>query len=151
MSEKVMINKVAIRPMQLVLAAIVSAVPAAVLVAQQQAQVPEVKIEATRQVKTVGRSSIGAPIEVVSLTHAVNYKDLDLSTSAGADTLRSRVSDTAKATCNQLDTLYPLNKNAEQTQSCVKQATDAAMAQANSAIASAQQKSSIHTATAPSK
>jgi len=146
-----MINKIAIRPMQLVLAALVSVVPAAVLVAQQPAQVPEVKIEATRQVKTVGRSTIGAPIDVVSLSHAVSYKDLDLSTSAGADTLRSRISDTAKATCNQLDALYPLNKDAEQTQRCVKQATDSAMVQGNAAIASAQQKSSIHTATTPSK
>jgi len=135
--------------LRMVAAALLTTVPAGFLVAQQAQPMPEVKIEATRSVKTVGHSSTGVPIQLVSLSHQVSYADLDLATSAGAQTLQKRISDTAKTACKELDTLYPLEAQSAQSQSCVKTATDGAMVQANAAVAAAQQKS-IHTA-APGK
>lgn len=81
----------------------------------------------------VGRSTIGAPVEEVTITHRVSYADLDLATRAGAEELRSRVQETARAACKQLDTLYPLeDKNAPE---CAGAAVAAAASQVESAIA----------------
>jgi UrcA family protein len=50
----------------------------------------------------------GAPIEVVSTSRVVNYRDLDLSTPWGARELRARIERAASAACDELDALYPI-------------------------------------------
>src|ERR1700693_5882254 len=82
------------------------------------------------QRQVVGRSMIGAPIEVISLSRKVSYADLDLTTPEGWAELRKRVSDTAKAACKQLDMMYPdsdLFQATPSDQNCVKTATKDAM------------------------
>jgi UrcA family protein len=52
---------------------------------------------------TVGRSRLGAPIEVLTTTRAVSYTDLDLATRSGAATLRHRVHAAVWSVCQQLN------------------------------------------------
>jgi len=120
----------------------------------QQAQTPEVKIEAGRSVQRVGTSTIGAPIELVQLTRRVSYADLDLTTHRGKLDLERRINDTAKAACQQLDTLYPVGTTegpGEQGRSCVKDAVHGAMVQAQASIAAAEKAKAIRTAEGPAK
>jgi UrcA family protein len=101
-------------------------------------QIEEVTVTAPRQVHqtyVVGRSpSTGAPIEVTTISRAVSYADLDLSKPSGAAELRSRIDDTAKGLCKELDKLYPMEPK---DRSCVKKAADGAMEQADKVIAAA--------------
>ena len=92
----------------------------------------EITVTAPRLVqrKIVGRSMIGAPIEVISLSRKVSYADLDLTTPEGWAELRKRISDTARAACKQLDTMYPdsdLFQATPSDQNCAKTATKDAM------------------------
>ncbi len=84
------------------------ALAAATSLVAAQEKVPEIKIEAGRSVKAVGRTTTGVPIEVVQVVHRINYSDLDLSTEAGATELQARVKHTAEEACKQLDRLYPV-------------------------------------------
>jgi len=111
-----------------------------VAVAQQPEQLPQVTIEATRSVKTEGRSASGIPIEVVQLSRKVGYADLDLSSHAGATEFEKRINDTAKAACKQLDTLYPITASADATSACIKGAVEGAMTKAHALIAAADKK-----------
>ncbi len=52
---------------------------------------------------TVGRSRLGAPIEVLMTTRAVSYADLDLATRSGAAMLRHRVHAAVWSACHQLN------------------------------------------------
>jgi UrcA family protein len=87
--------------------------------------------------KVVGRSSIGAPIEVMSVSRSVSYADLDLTKTADAAELKKRISDAAKDACNYLFsrerglTLPPVTSS----RSCMKEATSEAMMLANEVIA----------------
>lgn len=101
-------------------------------------QLPEITIEGSTMTKeVVGRStSTGAPIESVTLTRHVNYSDLDLSAHTGAHELENRVNETAKATCDELDKLFPFSGS--QSFSCVKKAVEGAMVQAHNAINAAE-------------
>jgi len=95
-------------------------------------------VEAARATtKVVGRSDIGAPIEQMSLRAHVRYSDLDLATSSGAATLKSRVSDAARLTCRDLDKMYPLSDADPQ---CALRTADDAMPQVKAAIARAESK-----------
>ncbi len=88
--------------------------------------------------ETVGHSTIGAPMERVTLTHRVSYADLDLSSHAGALALEERVKEVARLACEQLDKLYPLEeKNAPE---CIADAIAQASGQVQEAIAAAQRK-----------
>jgi UrcA family protein len=92
------------------------------------------------QRKVVGRTAIGAPVEVISLPRPVSYADLDLTKPADADELRKRISETAKAACKQLDNMYPegnLFQAVPSDQNCVKTATREAMDIAEQVIAGA--------------
>lgn len=80
------------------------------------------------------RSEIGAPIVNVSLSREVRFDDLDLRTASGAHALRSRVRQTARALCRQLDEQYLVTE--DDGNSCINTALDDAMAQADSAIGS---------------
>lgn len=106
--------------------------------AQNTAPAPQVTVEAARVVKhTVGRSYTGAPIEELQLRRRVAYSDLDLSTATGQDAFKNRIKTTAREACKQLSSLYPLALWTTSNESCVKSATDDAMAQANKVIAAA--------------
>jgi len=96
----------------------------------------EITITATQQAKVVvGRTAIGAPIELVTLTRHVSYSDLDLSKSADAATLEGRVTQTVKDACKELDDRYPLEPNT--ASECIKTSTDKAMVQVHQAVAAA--------------
>ena len=83
----------------------------------------------------VGTTTIGAPMEEVTITHRVSYSDLDLTTQTGAAELKARVKETANAACKQLDELYPLEeKNARE---CTSTAIAQASPQVENAIAAA--------------
>lgn len=99
-------------------------------VAQQAAEVTVMRQE-------VGRTYSGIPIEVISLMRQVDYRDLDLATQSGVETLKGRIAETAKQACAQLDTLYPANGDPldPPDQDCVKSAFDDGIAHARVAIA----------------
>lgn len=112
-------------------------------VAEEASGQPEVMQEITivapylvhKQV--VGRSTIGAPIEVLSISRRVSYADLDLTKASDAATLKKRISDTAKDACEYLfstdhgTTLPPVTSS----RACAKTATAEAMMLANDVIA----------------
>lgn len=104
--------------------------------------VEELTIIAPHQVhrKAVGRSTIGAPIEEISLTHKVDYSDLNLLKSQDVDTLKARVTDVAKEGCDELDQLYPFDKDSDKNRQCVRDATSQAMAQISAAVQAATRK-----------
>ena len=96
-------------------------------------------VEAARVTrKVVGRTDIGAPIELMSLRAHVKYSDLDLATSAGAAALKGRVSEAARLACLDLDKMYPL---LEPDPECARRATDDAAPQVKAAVARAEAKS----------
>lgn len=51
----------------------------------------------------------GSPIEVLSVTHAVSFADLDLTTQAGVDQFRQRIMYAALDACDRIDAEYPPN------------------------------------------
>jgi UrcA family protein len=81
------------------------------------------------------RSTIGAPIENVSLQRAVRFDDLDLRTGWGAHVLRVRVARTARTLCRQLEFRYPVG--APDQSGCYRRAYGEAMADVHEAVASA--------------
>ena len=70
-------------------------------------------------------------IEETSISRTVSYADLDLVKASDADELRTRVRDTAKDLCTELDKLYPLEPK---DPDCVRKSVDRAMVQADNAI-----------------
>lgn len=96
----------------------------------------EITITAPRVVREqVDRSpSTGAPIERVSLTRQVSYSGLDLRKQADVTVFETRVSDTAREACKQLDSLYPL---LPPDKDCLANTTANGMEQAKQAIAAA--------------
>jgi len=138
-----MITNWRIRAVQLVLAGAGFAMANAVATAQEKSETAEVKIEAARPVERIGRTSSGAPIEIVQLTRRVSYADLDLATHEGAKELENRVNETAKAACKQLDTLYPLGTSqgpGTRGLHCVKDAVAGAMPQLRAAVTAAEKR-----------
>ena len=96
----------------------------------------EITVHATRpEVSEAGRSTVGAPIELITLEYKVSYADLDLATSLGADALRERVKGTAELACDDLNKKYSLS---ERDRSCVASTEKDAMASAEAAIKLAQ-------------
>lgn len=94
------------------------------------------------QRKIVGRTTIGAPIEVISLSRSLSYRDLDLSRQSDVDELETRIWDTARVACRQLDKLYPdgsLYQQIPSDQNCVETATSEAMNEAHLVIAATNQ------------
>ena len=62
--------------------------------------------------------------ELVSVTRAVSYADLDLSKAAGVTELQTRVRNTAKDVCQELFTRFPKGQYIYPVTDCVKKATD---------------------------
>ena len=136
-----MITKIA--PHLVTLTALAVAVTSGAAMAQQDDELQEVTITATREVeRTVGRTPTGRQVDVIRMTRTVSYADLDLATRAGAAELEKRIDDAAKKDCKDLFTLYPGGSsggigNLGTEGPCVKNAVDAAMVQAKAAMAAA--------------
>lgn len=75
--------------------------------------------------------------EKVSLSRAVSYDDLDLTTYEGARDLRYRVRDEAREVCRQLADAYPVYQI--QGANCLRDATRDALIQADHAISDARE------------
>jgi UrcA family protein len=109
---------------------------AGVVIAQEMG---EVTVQASRVVKkTVGTTASGIPIEDISLSYGVSTKGLDLGTTAGADEMKMRVSNAAKAACKELGRQYP-GSTPDDTD-CTKAAIDKAMVRVNELVAAAKKK-----------
>ena len=79
--------------------------------------------------EVVGRSDIGAPIERVRASRAVDFQDLDLGTRWGRDRLRTRIRWAARSACDELDARYPITVDGGGD--CYRDAVRDAMDQAN--------------------
>lgn len=115
-------------------------VSAAALAAEPQTE-EEVVVQAERPTKQVLARTAGAvsgvPIVQYELRYRVSYADLDLATSTGANSLKTRVQEAAQSACADLDKLYPA---ADPDRSCARKAEEGAMPKVNEAIAAAQGK-----------
>lgn len=101
-------------------------------------QLSEIVVEAPRVHRTGEVGSSGGPIDMISVTHRVSFKDIDISTSSGAKVLEQRVKDSATAACKEIDKLYPLREPVPSQPDCVTGAVNASMAQVKAAIAAAE-------------
>jgi UrcA family protein len=81
------------------------------------------------------RGHLGGPIETVSASRDVSFRDLDLRTHYGAHKLHQRIKSTARTLCNSLDNRYPVT--ADNSPDCYSNAVQEAMLQADDAIAQA--------------
>lgn len=72
--------------------------------------------------------------DVLTMTHKVNYADLNLAHPGDAKTLKDRIAKTANQVCQQLAEVRPAEPK---SQECVHQAMQSAAQQADAAIAAA--------------
>jgi UrcA family protein len=106
-----------------------------------QTTVSEITVMAPHAVRQGEMSVSGEPVEIVTLVRHVGYGDLDLTKSADLETFKTRIKETAKQACAQLDTLFPdgthvANLGGSLTNAeCVKAATDGGMAQVDAVMA----------------
>lgn len=111
----------------------------ALTVARSDELLPEVTVTAYQPVSKLGRDANGRPIEVVRLSRAVSYADLDLSTYTGATELQARVKTAAKAVCKELEDMYPEGNEAGlPAGSCVQEAINSAAPQLKVAVSNAE-------------
>ncbi len=113
----------------------------------QATEQPQIIVHAKRPVqietRDLGRRAPdGAPVQLVTLKRTVSYADLDLTSTKGAEKLRDRVRAAATASCQQLETLYPVGDSTvpgetQTNQDCIRNAIDSAMPGADAAIAAA--------------
>ena len=116
--------------------ALIAAGFAIVGVAAVAQELKEIVVEAPRVERAKEHSALGAPIDIISVRHRVTYKDIDISTRLGAQVLETRVKDSAKAACKEIDSLYPLAP--PDSLDCEKTAVDKAMVQVHEAVAAAE-------------
>ena len=89
--------------------------------------------EVSRQ--KVGRNtSNGAPIDLITVTHRINYDDLDLSKTADVAKLEARIKASATNACAELKKIVPFE---DMDPKCVQKATEQAMARERAAVAGA--------------
>ena len=100
-------------------------------------QLAPVTLNATPVVSTVvGRTSLGAPITVMTVTRTVNYADLNLATRSGAAALVKRVKAAALAACRRLDADSLMER--PETLACARKAESDALRQVRLAVAVAE-------------
>jgi hypothetical protein len=88
----------------------------------------QITVEASRiAIKKVGRSSIGVPIEELSLNAHASMTGLDLATTQGLTEARNRVHAAALSACNQLGRRYPLSEPSDHA--CASTAERSALVQ----------------------
>ena len=109
---------------------------------QNDNQIPQITVQASHEVqrKQVGMSYTGIPVEEVSLSRHVGFRDLDLTTAAGKDELDKRIKAVAKEACNQIQKLYPLEQWDSDTRTCIADAVKGAMAQEQTILAPSSRK-----------
>lgn len=111
----------------------------ALTVARSEGLLPEVTVTANKPVTKLGRDANGRPVEIVQLSRAVSYADLDLSTYTGATELQARIKTVAKAVCKELEDLYATSSEAGlPSGSCVQEAINSATPQLKMAVAAAE-------------
>jgi UrcA family protein len=100
-------------------------------------QVSSVSVPSVTRQPTDESGPDRGPIEILSLSLAVSYKDLDLTTQPGVAELERRVRQAAEAACGQIDAQYPqqLYVPTPGGQLCVKTAVEGAMPQIRRIIA----------------
>ncbi|HEV2229013.1 MAG TPA: UrcA family protein [Steroidobacteraceae bacterium] len=124
---------------RLVHRSLIAAAIGAMTTAAVAQQLPEVKVVANKPVLAQGRTASGHPVEVIQLSRVVNYADINVASHVGAKVLQQRVSDAAKAVCDELATLYPTGTSHELgTGSCVTDTVNATAPQVQAAIAAAE-------------
>jgi UrcA family protein len=109
-------------------------------IAQQAAEevIEEIVVQAPIVRRQVGRTAIGAKIEVIELSRRVSYADLDLNRPADVTELKTRIETTAKESCEQLSDMFPSNpSDRNELRRCTNQAVDGAEEQVQAAIAAA--------------
>lgn len=79
------------------------------------------------------RSSIGAPIETVSLSEPVRFDDLDLNSDRDVWRLQNRIHAKARALCRRLDVAHPIDVS-DTPQTCYRDAVADAMDQLEAAV-----------------
>ena len=100
-------------------------------------QLAPVTLKAAPVVSTVvGRSSLGAPITVMTVTRTVGYSDLNLTTRSGAAALVKRVRAAALAACRRLDSDSLMDP--PDTLACARKAESGALRQVRLAVAVAE-------------
>ena len=88
----------------------------------------QITVEASRiTTREFGRSSIGAPIEEISLNARASVAGLDLGTTQGLTEARNRVHAAALSACKQLGRLYPLSEPSDRV--CASTAETSALVQ----------------------
>jgi len=81
-------------------------------------------------------STIGAPIQTVSIVRLVSKADLDLRSGAGARALRIRVRNAARDACEAIDDVAPIGD--QDSVNCYQTALQGGMVRAEAAIQEAQ-------------
>lgn len=119
----------------LLLAGAAAALAAAPAPAQPQAGQSEPTITVTAPRHTVVQRGISSPIQTVSLSAHVSYRDLNLKTAAGRTTLQGRVSSAAGDVCKKLEAMYP--GGSPDARTCAREAQKSAKPQVDAAIAKA--------------
>jgi UrcA family protein len=98
-------------------------------------QGPPESVEVIAPPYHLDHNQFGTPLEKQTLSIAVRYDDLDLSTRGGAHELRARIRDAASSVCEQLAAQIPIK--AYDAPDCFKEATSAAFRRADTAIGEA--------------
>jgi len=113
-----------------------SAFVASAAVAQQT---QEVRVEASRIVKSVAEKTVsGTEILDMSLSYGVSYAGLDLASHAGAMELERRLNSAAQKACKELGRQYPDSTPGDAE--CAKAAANKAMVKAHELEAAAAKK-----------
>ena len=85
--------------------------------------------------RIVGRNSLGAPFEQVTVARFIGYDGLDLRTDGGVAELKKRVASAAHELCQELDNKYPMGK--PDAERCAMDSIENSQAQIDAAIARA--------------
>ena len=104
----------------------------AVAVSATLAQPMEVVTVEAARATTVGRTSLGVPIEEITIRSRVSYADLDLTSATGALELENRIRATAESSCKKIDVEFPAEGSSEAA--CIKNAVAGAMQEARKVI-----------------
>jgi UrcA family protein len=115
------------------------AVTGAAAFSQDKNSASDIKVGAGQVQQTTEYSDDGIPVERYQAERAVSYANLDLSRTSDAAELNERVKAAAKDVCKELDTAAPLDvsDDANDTATCVRDATASAMSQVKAAITAA--------------
>jgi len=98
------------------------------------AQADEVTVTGSRFVEIpLGINYTGMSVKDVSLSKSVSVTDLDLTSTAGLAELDRRILAAARASCREIQSLYPISKPA--TAACTKAAADKSMSRVRKMLA----------------